>query len=189
MPFTFTPTAQLPEVVLIEPKIRGDSRGWFAETYKRSEFAAAGITPEFHQDNQSLSTGRGILRGLHYQLEPVTQGKLVRALRGEVFDVAVDIRRGSPTYGRWAGATLTAENHAMLWVPPGFAHGFQTLTELTEVAYKTTGEYSPAHEGAVRWNDPALAISWPVADAKLNERDAGAPLLADARNTFSWKAP
>ncbi|MES2155664.1 MAG: dTDP-4-dehydrorhamnose 3,5-epimerase [bacterium] len=181
MPFEFKPFPQLPDVVLVVPKVLGDARGWFAETYKRSDFDAAGIRGDFRQDNHSYSTGRGTLRGLHFQVDPMAQGKLVRVLRGEIFDVAVDIRRNAPTYRTWVGATLSAANHHMLWVPPGFAHGFQTMTEETEVVYKTTNEYSPAHEGAIRWNDPAIGIAWPVVDAKLNARDAAAPLLADAR--------
>ena len=185
MPFQFTPTA-LPEVVLVEPRVFGDARGWFAESYKRSDFEKGGIAQDFRQDNHSHSEGVGILRGLHYQTEPMAQGKLVRALQGSIFDVAVDIRHGSPTHGRWVGETLTAENHRMLWVPAGFAHGFQTLTPVTDVAYKTTSEYSPQHEGAIRWNDPAIGIKWPVADAVLIPRDAAAPLLADAKAAFTY---
>ena len=178
MPFTFTPTT-LPDVVLIEPRVFGDDRGWFAESYKRSDFENNGIAVDFQQDNHSMSKAAGVLRGLHYQRDPMAQGKLVRCLRGSIFDVAVDMRPGSPTYGRWHAETLTDANHRMLWVPAGFAHGFQTLLPDTEVAYKTTSEYSKSHEGVVRWDDPALGIRWPIQDATLNERDASAKTLKE----------
>ena len=182
--FEFTPQRELPDVVLIEPKAFGDDRGWFMETYKRSEFAANGIAVEFRQDNHSRSTVKGVMRGLHYQKDPAAQGKLVRCVVGAVYDVAVDIRRGSPTYGRWVATELTAENRRMLWVPVGFAHGFCTLTDVSEVVYKATGEYSAPHDRAVRWNDPALGIRWPTDSPVLSTKDAQAPLLADADNNF-----
>jgi dTDP-4-dehydrorhamnose 3,5-epimerase len=185
VPFRFTPTA-IPAVVVVEPKVFGDERGFFLESYQRSAFAASGITVDFRQDNHSRSALRGTLRGLHFQRAPQAQGKLVRVLRGSVFDVAVDVRSGSPTYGRWVAETLDSRSHRMLWVPEGFAHGFQTLEDGTEVAYKTTSEYSLAHEGCIRWDDPALAIPWPVRDPILNQRDASAPPLAAADPGFRW---
>jgi dTDP-4-dehydrorhamnose 3,5-epimerase len=186
MPFTFQPLTNLPDVILIEPKAFGDDRGWFMETFKQSDFEAAGIRGPFRQDNHSRSNAKGVLRGLHYQTNPMAQGKLVRCPVGAIFDVAVDIRRGSPTYGKWVTAELSAENRRMLWVPPGFLHGFCTLTEISEVAYKTTAEYSAAHDRAVRWNDPALGISWPTTTPVLSPKDAQAPLLAQADNNFEW---
>lgn len=189
MPFQFTPLEEVRGVVLIEPRVFGDERGWFMETYKRSEFEIGGIRVAFPQDNHSRSTAKGVLRGLHYQKEPAAQGKLVRCLVGAIYDVAVDIRRGSPTYGRWVGFELTAENRRMLWVPAGFAHGFCSISEIAEVVYKTTAEYSPAHDRAVRWNDPALNISWPTTSPLLSPKDSQAPTLAEADNTFQWGEP
>jgi dTDP-4-dehydrorhamnose 3,5-epimerase len=186
MPCTFRPLDALPEVILVEPRAFADERGWFMETYKRSEFEANGIPWDFRQDNHSRSTVRGVLRGLHYQKDPMAQGKLVRCVAGEIFDVAVDIRKGSPTYGRWAAATLTAENRHALWIPPGFAHGFLTLTDLADVTYKTTAEYSPAHDRGIRWDDPDIGIRWPLPKPLLSKKDAEAPLLAQADNGFAW---
>src|SRR5437773_3020429 len=188
MPFQFKPQQALPDVVLIEPKAFGDDRGWFMETYKQSEFEANGIRVEFRQDNHSRSTASGVLRGLHYQKEPAAQGKLVRCVVGAVYDVAVDIRRGSPTYGRWVGVELAAYNRRILWVPPGFLHGFCTLTEISEVVYKTTAEYSPTHERSVRWDDPTLAIRWPTMAPLLSAKDAQAGSFAEADNNFEWRA-
>ena len=188
MPATFRPFPEMPDVVLVEPRAFADERGWFMETYKRSEFEAHGIPHAFAQDNHSRSAKRGVLRGLHYQKDPMAQGKLVRCVAGEIFDVAVDIRRGSPTYGRWVAATLSAENRHALWVPPGFAHGFVTLTELADVTYKTTSEYSAPHDRAIRWDDPALGIRWPVDAPLLSKKDAEAPLLAEADNGFTYTA-
>jgi dTDP-4-dehydrorhamnose 3,5-epimerase len=187
MPFTFQPLERLPDVIVIEPKAFGDDRGWFMETYKESEFAAKGLRFPFPQDNHSRSTQKHVLRGLHYQKAPAAQGKLVRCLVGAIYDVAVDIRKGSPTYGRWASAELTAENRRMLWVPAGFAHGICTLTDVCEVAYKATSEYSPAHDRAVRWNDSALGITWPTTSPILSPKDAQAPVLAEADNNFAYK--
>lgn len=186
MPFRFTPESQLPAVVAIEPQVMGDDRGWFLESYKASDFAAHGINAMFVQDNHSRSAARGVLRGLHYQLPPFEQGKLVRCVAGEIFDVAVDMRRGSPTQGKWVGKTLSEQNRLMLWVPSGFAHGFVTLTDGAEVQYKVTAEYSRAHERGVAWNDPAIGIAWPVAQPSLLPRDAAAPRLADAENPFRF---
>ncbi|HUF39913.1 MAG TPA: dTDP-4-dehydrorhamnose 3,5-epimerase [Anaerolineales bacterium] len=176
----FLPTA-IPDVVLIRPKVFGDARGFFMETFHARRFAEAGITGDFVQDNHSGSH-RGTLRGLHYQIRQA-QGKLLRCLAGEIFDVAVDIRRGSPTFGKWVGVTLTAENRHMVWVPPGFAHGFYVLSEWGELAYKTTDYYAPEWERSLSWNDPAIGIDWPLipgAEPILSDRDKAAPPLAEA---------
>jgi dTDP-4-dehydrorhamnose 3,5-epimerase len=166
----------LPEVLIIEVPVFSDARGAFLELYHTDRYAAAGITGPFVQDNLSVSR-RGVLRGLHFQ-EPDAQGKLLSVLSGTVWDVAVDIRVGSPTFGRWAGVTLTAAEHRQVWVPPGFAHGFVVLSDEAVVAYKCTTHYRPAHERALRWDDPAFAIAWPVTDPTVSPRDAAAPLLA-----------
>ena len=187
MPFNFKRCESIPEVTIIEPRIFSDERGWFAETYKKEEFEGQGINFTFVQDNHSRSTSRGILRGLHFQKEPAAQGKLVRCIVGEIFDVAVDIRKGSPTYGKWVSATLSAENRAMIWVPLGFAHGVLTMTEIAEISYKVTSEYSPSHDRGVRWNDPGIGIKWPIANPILSKKDAEAPLLKDVDNNFVWK--
>jgi len=172
-----TPTA-LPDVRLIEPRAFGDERGLFFESWNARTFADAGLDIAFVQDNHSRSK-RGVLRGLHYQIVHA-QGKLVRCIAGEVFDVAVDLRRSSPTFGRWAGVTLSADNRQMLWVPPGFAHGFVVLSEAADFLYKTTDYWYPEHERTLLWNDPALGIAWPQAGAPIvNAKDAaGAPLAA-----------
>ncbi|MEO8345145.1 MAG: dTDP-4-dehydrorhamnose 3,5-epimerase [Betaproteobacteria bacterium] len=176
-----TPTA-LPDVLLIEPRVFGDDRGFFYESWNRRAFAAAGINAEFVQDNHSRSV-RGVLRGLHYQIEHA-QGKLVRASEGEVFDVAVDMRRSSSHFGRSVGYVLSARNHRMLWVPPGFAHGFVVLSESAEFLYKTTDYWFPEHERTLLWSDPALGIAWPMTGAPiLAAKDAAGRLLADA-DTF-----
>lgn len=182
MPFRFQ-RLELPEVVLIEPQVYRDSRGWFCESYRRSDFARFGIEVSFAQDNHSRSAAR-VLRGLHYQNPPRAQGKLVRAIVGEVFDVAVDIRKRSPTYKRWVGVRLSAENRRMLYIPPGFAHGFCVLSEVAEVLYKTTEEYAPELECGIRWNDAELAIEWPIEQPLVSERDAALPLLHHADNRF-----
>jgi dTDP-4-dehydrorhamnose 3,5-epimerase len=182
MPFRFR-RLELPEVILVEPSVHQDSRGWFLESYKRSEFAEFGLGAAFVQDNHSRSKA-GVLRGLHYQNPPRAQGKLVRVILGEVFDVAVDIRKNSPTYKRWVGVHLSAANRRMLYVPPGFAHGFVVLSDAAEVLYKTTEEYAPELERGIRWNDPELGIRWPVEHPVLSERDAALPLLKDADNGF-----
>jgi dTDP-4-dehydrorhamnose 3,5-epimerase len=172
-----TPLA-IPDVLLFEPQLFRDERGLFFESFNADRFeAATGLKREFPQDNHSVSR-RGVLRGLHYQTPPFEQGKLVRVVRGAVFDVAVDIRPASPTFGRWAGEILSAENRRQLWIPEGFAHGFLALEEGTEFLYKTTGRYDRASERALRWNDPDLRIDWPLAfPPALNDRDAQAPCL------------
>ena len=168
----------LPGVLLIEPKVFGDPRGFFLETWQRSRYEEAGIPGPFVQDNVSSST-RGVLRGLHYQ-EPHAQGKLVYVLEGEVFDVAVDVRRGSPTFGKWTGATLSLENKRQMFVPPGFAHGFLTLSETALFVYKCTDTYHPECEHSILWSDPAIGIEWPPATSpRLSDKDAAAPPLAD----------
>ncbi|MBN1667527.1 MAG: dTDP-4-dehydrorhamnose 3,5-epimerase [Anaerolineales bacterium] len=172
---------QIPDVVRIEPKIFGDQRGFFVETYQLPRFVAAGIAQPFVQDNHSGSR-QGILRGLHYQIRQ-PQGKLVRASVGEIFDVAVDLRRHSPTFGQWVGATLSAENKHQLWVPPGFAHGYYVLSDWAEVVYKVTDYYAPEWERTIRWNDPAIGIDWPLVagqDPVLSAKDARGCLLAQA---------
>lgn len=186
MPFEFRPQPELPEVVLVVPKVFRDERGAVFPSYVAREFEAAGIRGPFVQDLVSRSTRRGVVRGLHYQNPPAAQGKLVRATRGELFDVAVDLRRGSPTFGRWTGARLSAESGHALWIPPGFAHGFATLTDDTEMLYKQTHDYSPAHETVVRWDDPAIGIRWPVETPILAPKDAAAPLLKDATIGFRY---
>jgi dTDP-4-dehydrorhamnose 3,5-epimerase len=173
-----TPSA-IPDVLLIEPRVFEDERGFFFESWNARAFEAAGIEATFVQDNHSRSR-RGVLRGLHYQIEHA-QGKLVRCVAGAVFDVAVDLRRSSPTFGRAVGATLSADDHRMLWVPPGFAHGFVVLSDAADFLYKTTDYYYPEHERTLLWNDPALAIDWPLVGApRLNAKDAAGTLLAGA---------
>jgi dTDP-4-dehydrorhamnose 3,5-epimerase len=175
------PTA-IPEVLIFEPAVFGDARGFFFESWNRKAFAnAVGRDVEFLQDNHSASA-RGVLRGLHYQVKQ-PQGKLVRVVAGEVFDVAVDLRRSSSTFGRWVGERLSAENKRMMWVPEGFAHGFLVLSESAEFLYKTTDYYAPEHERTLLWNDPALGIAWPLAGAPiLKPRDAAGTPLANAES-------
>ena len=185
MPFQFE-RLELPEVVLVTARQFVDDRGFFLESYKQSDFAANGIPWTFVQDNRSHSTC-GVLRGLHYQMHPKAQGKLVMALIGEVFDVAVDIRTGSPTYGRWVGATLSADRFNMLYTPVGFAHGYCVLSERAEILYKVTDEYAANLERGVRWNDPDIGIDWPVAEPILSARDTQLPLLGDADNNFRFE--
>lgn len=171
----------IPEVVLIEPKVFGDARGFFFESFNQKAFnEATGTNHQFVQDNHSRSS-RGVLRGLHYQIQQ-PQGKLVRVARGAVFDVAVDIRRSSPTFGQWVGAELSEDNQHQLWVPPGFAHGFLVLSESADFLYKTTDYYAPQHERSIAWNDPSIGISWPALaqgqQPLLSAKDSAAPLLA-----------
>jgi len=184
MPFSFTRLA-IPEVMLIEPLVFRDQRGFFLETYKRSEFAAEGIVENFVQGNHSKS-GRGILRGLHYQKNPMVQGKLVRAVSGEIYDVVVDLRRGAPTYGKWLAVTISAQDKKMLYVPGGFAHGFCVTSDEAEVLYSATEEYAPDCEAGVLWNDPELAIAWPITEPQLSARDRAWPLFRQADNNFTY---
>jgi dTDP-4-dehydrorhamnose 3,5-epimerase len=171
-----TPLA-IPEVLLVEPDVFGDARGYFLEAFNAARYRDIGITLPFVQDNLSLSA-RGVLRGLHFQ-HPNAQGKLVQVLAGQVFDVAVDVRSGSPTFGRWVGAILSGANHHQLWVPPGFAHGFVVTSDSAMFAYKCTALYDKPSERTIRWDDPDIAIRWPLEDVRLSEKDAGAPLLRD----------
>ena len=178
-----TPTA-LPEVLIVEPRVFGDARGFFTESWNERAFnEAVGHEVRFVQDNHSRSA-RGVLRGLHFQLPPHAQGKLVRCVAGAVFDVAVDMRRSSPRFGRWVGVELTAENHRQLWIPPGFAHGFVVTSDSADFLYKATDYYAPQAEGSVRWDDPAIGIAWPELGMAplLADKDARAPLLAEARH-------
>jgi dTDP-4-dehydrorhamnose 3,5-epimerase len=173
-------TTAVTGVLLIEPVVHRDDRGFFLETWRSERYADAGLPPTFVQDNHSRSS-RGTLRGLHYQVAEA-QGKLVRCSRGEVYDVAVDLRRGSPTYGRWVGATLSDREHRQLWIPPGCAHGFYVLSASADVVYKCTAPYAPAHERGIRWDDPDLAIAWPLRGAAplVSPRDAAGLAFRDA---------
>lgn len=176
-------------VKLITPRRFGDHRGFFAETYSQRVYASLGINIDFVQDNHSLSAQVGTVRGLHFQAPPHAQAKLVRCGRGAIFDVAVDIRNGSPTYGQWVGYELSAENGAQLFIPAGFAHGFVTLLPDSEIVYKCSDYYAPESEGSLRWDDPAVGIDWPLArDSILSGKDAEAPLLADLDSPFIWEA-
>jgi dTDP-4-dehydrorhamnose 3,5-epimerase len=173
-----TPT-RLADVLLIEPKVFGDARGFFYESWNEREFEHAGIRARFVQDNHS-SSGKGVLRGLHYQVRHA-QGKLVRVTQGEIFDVTVDIRRGSPTFGKWQGSRLSGESKNMLWIPVGFAHGFYVLSDFAEVLYKATDFYAPEHERCIVWNDPELQIEWPLSGAPvLSPKDLAGSRLRDA---------
>lgn len=174
-------------VIVVEPKVFGDHRGWFMETYNNKVFLEAGIDINFVQDNQSFSATKGTLRGLHYQMNPKAQTKLVRCTKGAIFDVAVDIRKGSPTYGKWFGIELTAENKKQLLVPKGFAHGFMTLTEDVEVQYKVDEFYAPECDRGIIWNDPSIGIEWPLdITPVLSEKDKIAPSLETAENNFIY---
>jgi len=179
MPFEFIKTEIL-EVIIIKPKTFSDNRGLFMETYKKSDFVKAGIDANFIQDNYSLSS-RGVLRGFHYQTAPYAQGKLVRCVSGRIFDVAVDIRKSSATFGRWAACELSSDNRKMLWIPPGFAHGFLTLSDNAEVAYKVSGaEYTPSNEKTIMYNDPDLSVGWSKSEVLLSEKDAAGTPFKDA---------
>jgi dTDP-4-dehydrorhamnose 3,5-epimerase len=171
--------ARIPDVLIIEPRVFGDERGFFLESFNQKAFnQAVGREVVFVQDSHSRST-KNVVRGLHWQQAPMAQGKLVRVVQGEVFDVAVDLRKDSKTYGQWVGEILTADNKKQLWIPPGFAHGFLTLSESADFLYKTTEYYSPEHERCIRWDDPTIAIAWPLTgDALLSPKDSLAPFLA-----------
>lgn len=175
MPFDFR-SLEIPEIVLVTPKVFQDERGFFMETYKMPDFVASGIKNSFVQENHSRSI-KGTLRGLHYQKLPFAQAKLVRVVKGEIFDVAVDIRKGSPTYGKWLGVILSEENKNMLYAPEGFAHGFCALSEIAEVTYKTTNIYSPESEAGIIWNDEDIGIKWPIEEPSLSEKDKEWPAL------------
>lgn len=183
MAFTFEET-QIPGVLIVTPQVFGDARGYFMETYKKELFATAGINREFVQDNESVST-KGVLRGLHFQKNH-TQGKLVRVTRGEVYDVAVDVRPGSATFGKWAGVVLSAEKKNMLYIPEGFAHGFLVLSEIAEFVYKCTDVYDPASEGGIPWDDPDIAVAWPKLDCayRTSPKDSAHP--AFRAQSFDW---
>lgn len=178
MPFQFTRMA-IPDVVLIEPKVFSDDRGYFLETYKESEFREIGITEKFSQDNHSFSR-KNVLRGLHFQLPPAAQGKIIMAITGAIWDVAVDIRKDSPTFRRWVAHELSGENRKMLYLPPGFAHGFTVLSDETHIVYKCTSEYAPDLDRGIVWNDPSIAVAWPVADPIVSGKDRQLPLLDNA---------
>ena len=184
MPFHFT-TLEIPDVILVEPTMVEDPRGSFVEMYKRSEFLRAGITDVFVQDNYSRSVQR-VLRGLHYQKHPKAQGKLLTVLTGEIFDVAVDIRKGSPTFGRWISVTLSAENRRMLYVPAGFAHGYCVLSENADVIYKVSAEYAPDLDYGIVWNDPDLRIAWPISHPLLSTKDTRLPPLREVCADFMY---
>ncbi len=183
MAFTFEKT-KLPGVMIIQPKVFGDSRGYFMETYKKDEFVKAGIDREFLQDNESSST-KGVLRGLHFQKEH-TQGKLVRVTHGEVFDVAVDVRPGSETYGQWVGAVLSAEKKNMFYVPEGYAHGFLVLSDTAEFVYKCTDVYDPSSEGGIPWNDPDIAVEWPKLDVEYKTSEKDSKHESFKEQSFEW---
>ncbi|NLW82358.1 MAG: dTDP-4-dehydrorhamnose 3,5-epimerase [Desulfovibrionales bacterium] len=175
----------IPGVLLIKPNVFGDHRGSFCETYSRRQFAAHGLDIDFVQDNQVISTRAGVLRGLHFQIPPMAQAKLVRVTRGAVFDVVVDLRKGSATFGKWQGFTLSAENFLQLLVPKGMAHGYMTLTGHVEFLYKVDAPYAPGHEGGIRWNDPDLNIAWPDLPPILSDKDLRLPLWAESGIQFS----
>jgi len=178
MPFDFI-QCELPGIVIVAPKVFDDNRGFFLETYKQSEFAENGIADEFCQDNHSLSA-KHVLRGLHFQVFPAAQAKLVRVVRGAAWDVAVDIRRDSATFKKWFAVELSEANRKMLYIPEGFAHGFVAMTDDTHLIYKCSREYSPAHDAGIIWNDPEIGIDWPVDDPLLSDKDRALPELKDA---------
>ncbi|PAE44098.1 dTDP-4-dehydrorhamnose 3,5-epimerase [Bacillus sp. 7884-1] len=177
----------LPGVKIIEPKVFGDHRGWFMETYNNATFQAAGIEIEFVQENQSFSIGKGTIRGMHYQLKPKAQAKLVRCTNGAIFDVAVDIRKGSPAFGKWVGVELSADNKKQLFIPKGFAHGFMTLTDNADVQYKVDELYAPECDRGFFWNDPQIGIVWPIDITPiLSVKDENTPPLSKAENNFIY---
>ncbi len=184
MPFQFK-QLEIPGLVKVDIKALADDRGFFMELYKKSGFAANGIPEAFVQDNYSRSA-KGVIRGLHYQRHPMAQGKLVMVLHGRIFDVSVDIRRGSPTYGRWYGIVISAEDFEAIYIPTGFAHGFCSLSDNTVVLYKVTQEYAPEYDAGIAWNDPDLAIDWPVAVPLVSSKDARLPRLRDADYDFAY---
>jgi len=186
MPFEFK-KLNIPEIILVEPRVFNDERGFFMETYKHPDFAEIGIGEKFVQENHSKSK-KNVLRGLHYQKHPKAQSKFVRCISGKIFDVAVDIRKGSPTYGKWVGEILSEENKKELYIPVGFAHGFCVLSDSAEIIYKCGfSEFSPENEGGVLWNDPALNIEWPIKDPLILQKDLDWPLLEKADNNFIYE--
>lgn len=187
MPFNFK-KLEIPDVVLIEPVVFKDERGFFMETYHQENFRKAGITEVFVQDNHSHSQ-KGVLRGLHYQKEPMAQGKLVRCVRGSIYDVAVDLREGSPSCGKWVGMVLTEMSRLMLWIPKGFAHGYIALEDATEVLYKTDNLYSRSHERGIIWSDPQLGIKWPIHGPMVSRKDGQYPRFNDADHLFRYTTP
>lgn len=182
-----SPPTRMPELVVIEPRVFRDARGWFFESYSLRAMEALGIKDVFVQDNHSCSVKRGVLRGLHYQAPPFDQSKLVRCTAGSVLDVAVDIRHGSPTFARWFGIVLSAENKRQLYIPRGFAHGFLTLEDGCEVQYKVDNYYSPEHDRGIRYDDPDIGIEWGVGSPLLSEKDSKAPYLKELAPDFLWK--
>ena len=177
MPFEFVKT-KIPDVILIKPKVFGDERGFFMESYKKEDFENAGIKGEFVRDNHSKSS-YGVLRGLHFQKEPYAQAKIVRCIKGVIYDVAVDLRKNSPTFGKWVGVILSEFNKYQLYVPRGFAHGFYVLSEVAEVVYKVDNKYAPDYEGGVIWNDEGIGIEWPIDEPILSEKDKKWPALKE----------
>ena len=175
---------ELDGVLIVEPKVFGDNRGWFMETYSRRDFEDAGITAEFVQDNRSFSSKKGIIRGLHFQRNPMCQAKLLTCLKGEILDVAVDLRKDSPTYKKWISVKLTAENKKQIFIPKGFAHGFLTLTDDVEIMYKCDELYSPECDGGMRFDDPEIGVEWGVENPILSEKDKNAPYLKDIKLDF-----
>jgi dTDP-4-dehydrorhamnose 3,5-epimerase len=176
----------IPGILIIKPRVFVDDRGQFSETYNKVNLLDAGFNFEFVQDNESFSR-KGVVRALHYQNPPFEQGKLVRVVKGRIADVAVDIRKGSPYYGKWQKVELSAENHLQMWIPPGFAHGFVSLEENTIVNYKCTNPYHKESEGSIRWNDPDINVDWGVEDALLSERDLASPLFKDFNSSFVFE--
>lgn len=185
MPFRFKKLS-IPEVILVEARAFSDERGFFMESFKESIFSANGINTKFVQDNFSHSS-KGVLRGLHHQKNPKAQAKLVMAMAGEIFDVAVDIRKGSPTYGRWVSEILSDKNHNLLYIPEGFAHGFCVTSDKADVLYKVTSEYSPEHESGILWNDPDLSIKWPTDKPVMISKDLQLHSLKNADNNFAYR--
>jgi dTDP-4-dehydrorhamnose 3,5-epimerase len=185
MPFQFQ-RLEIPDLIRVQARCFADARGSFMETYKRSVFVENGICDVFVQDNYSHST-QSVLRGLHYQKSPQAQGKLVQVLRGEVYDVAVDLRKGSPTYTQWTGVRLSAESCALLYIPAGFAHGFCVLSDEADFLYKVTAEYAPDLDAGIVWNDPDIGVEWPVSEPFVSRKDAGLPLLRDADVDFVYQ--
>jgi len=185
VPFSFH-KLEIPDVVLVDPKVFPDRRGYFYEIFSSDDFKKAGINKEFVHFVQSKST-KGVVRGMHYQLNPHAQGKLVRVIDGELFDVAVDIRKGSPYYGRWIGEVLSSENKRMLYIPEGFAHGFCVLSDTAEMTYYCTNRYASEYDNGIIWNDSQVQIDWPVKDTVLSEKDSKLPQLKDAKNNFIYE--